>query len=53
MPDMKISPKFLCDTISNEFGYPTSWLLMLHFDGHVSSEKFSLYDASKRDWTVK
>ena len=26
---------------------------MLHFDGHVSSEKFSIYDANKRDWTVK
>ena len=26
---------------------------MLHFDGHVTGEKFSLYDASKRDWTVK
>ena len=26
---------------------------MLHFDGHVTSEKFSLYDSSKRDWTVK
>ena len=24
MPDVKISPNFLCDTISNEFGYPTS-----------------------------
>ena len=26
---------------------------MLRFDGHVTSEKFSLYDASKRDWTKK
>ena len=26
---------------------------MLHFDGHVTGEKFSLYDANKRDWTVK
>ncbi|MBR6058320.1 MAG: DUF1559 domain-containing protein [Victivallales bacterium] len=26
---------------------------MLHFDGHVTSEKFSIYDANKRDWTVK